>query len=413
MESSYFPLDQLTRHLRVLMGACYLLATLHALPARGQTSPAGDEEGSVAVETVTSATPQTEPHDEISRTIDDLSHPSYRARQLARWRLEQVPEKTISVVDQRLGEVSYQIGAQLVDVLSGLATHADLDVSIRARETLQKHANRVSAVGRMADNAVRAIADVQEEQALQVLTHHGARFGPANSLGIVLNGQMLRDEENFTLWIDESFTGNQEVVAWIQFLKSIDIVYLQGPHIGPAHFRAVAKLKDIKRLKCKNVSLSVHDLQQLKGFAWLKLLELAYVNVDDSYVKVLAELPISETLRLFGTQITPEGARQLAENLDGIEIYCGKGGHLGIATHPSNTFVTEVKPNTGAQRAGILDGDQLTHVNGVKISNMSELRAELAKHAAGETVRITLVRQPLPNEFEELSLPVTLTEDPN
>jgi hypothetical protein len=349
----------------------------------------------------------------IQQQIRELSHPSFRTRQLARWRLEQTPELAIEAIDACLGQVEYNTGAQLVDVLSALATQTDVTISLQARETLQKHANRVSAVGRMADNAMRAIADLQEEQALQILTHHGARFGPSNLLGIVLNGQIPRNDPDFALWIDDSFTGGDEAVVWIQFLKSIDTVYFQGPNIGAGHFRAISKLPDIKRLKCKNVKLSVDDLTRLKGFTWLKLLELAYVDIDDSYLNVLAELPISDTLRLFGTRISAAGAERLARQLDGIEIYCARGGHLGIATHPSNTIITEVKPNTGAQRAGIMELDRLTHVDGVAISNMSELRAELAKHSASESVQITLIREPLPGTSEEHTLTVTLTEDPN
>jgi S1-C subfamily serine protease len=44
---------------------------------------------------------------------------------------------------------------------------------------------------------------------------------------------------------------------------------------------------------------------------------------------------------------------------------------------------------------------------------MSELRAELAKHSASESVQITLIREPLPGISEEHTLTVTLTEDPN
>jgi hypothetical protein len=349
----------------------------------------------------------------IEQQIRDLSHASFRTRQLARWRLEQSPQLAIEAINACLGQTEYNTGAQLVDVLSTLATQTDVTISLKARETLQKHANRVSAVGRMADNAMRAIADLQEEQALQILTHHGARFGPSNLLGIVLNGQMLRNDPDFALWIDESFTGNDEVVAWIQFLKSIDTVYFQGPKIGPAHFRAISKLPEIKRLKCKHVTLTEQDIANLKNFTWLKLLELAYVDIDDSYLQLIAELPISDTLRLFGTRISAEGAQRLAQQLDGIEIYCGRGGHLGIATHPSNTVITEVKPNTGAQRAGIQELDRLTHIDGVQITNMSELRAELAKRSAEESVQITLIREPLPGTFEEHTVKVTLTEDPN
>ena len=349
----------------------------------------------------------------IDEQIASLSHASYRARQLARWRLEQAPLQAIAAIRGGLPSVDYHTGAQLVDILSGFATHADVAVSAAAREALQRHANRVSAVGRLADNALHAIADLQEGQALEMLRFHGARFGSSNFLGLVFNGKPHQEMEDFAMVLDGSFTGGEEVVAWIQFLKTVDTVYIEGTSISPAHFRAVAQLPNIKKLKCKHVSISRDDLGLLKNCAWLELLELAYVDIDDSYLGLLEQLPISETLRLFGTQISIAGAERLARQLDGIEIYCARGGHLGIATHPSNTLVTAVNNNTGAQRAGIRESDELTHVNGVEIANMTELRAQLATHAAGDTIQISLTRQIYPNAMQELTLDVTLTEDPN
>lgn len=351
--------------------------------------------------------------DYIDRQIDSLNDPSYRTRQLARWRLEQSPQLTLEAMQDCLTQVSYNTGAQLVDILSALATHADVSISLQAREMLQQHANRVSAVGRMADNALHAIADLQEGQALEILRFHGARFGSSNFLGIVLNGKPVQENEDFALYIDSSFTGGDAVVGWIQFLKTVDTVYLEGSQINHAYFQAIAELPNIKKLKCKSVTMSLADVSLLKNFAWLELLELAYVDIDDAYLSLLEELPVSETLRLFGTNISAAGAEHLAQQLDGIEIYCGKGGHLGIATHPSNTLVTTVNNNTGAQRAGIRENDVLTHVNGVEIHNMAELRSELAKHAAGDSIQVKLTRELYPNVVEEHSLTVTLTEDPN
>lgn len=351
--------------------------------------------------------------------IQDLNAPSFRKRQFARWKLEQTPLESIGAIEACLGEATYNSGAQLVDILSTLATHIDVTVSIRAQQVLEQYANRVSAIGRLADNSLRAIADLQEEQALQILSHHGARFGSSIFLQLVFNGKppgsrQLSDVEDFALVIDDSFTGDEKVIAWIQFLKSVDTVYFEGERIGHQHFRAISVLPNIKKLKCKNVAVSQADLLLIKNFAWLKILEIAYADIDDSYLTILGELPMSETLRLFGTHVSAAGAQQLSQQLDGIEIYCGKGGFLGVSTNTTNTEVGGVGRNSGAERAGIREGDRLTHVNGVEINNMSDLRAELAKHAAGESILVKLTRPPpVEGPREELTLTVTLTEDPN
>lgn len=350
--------------------------------------------------------------------IRALSDPSYRVRQMARWRLEQSPLETLAAIEGCLADVDYNTGGQLIDLLSALATHSEEAISGHARAILRTHANRVSSVGRKADAALRAIADLQEAQAIEILTHHGAHFGSPNRLGFSLNARLSLESGELSLWIDQSFSGDDDVVAWIQFLKSIDTVFFEGPEINSNHFRALAKLPGIKNVKLKHVSVTADDLNALSSFQSLELLELCYVDVDDSFLDQIAKLPISQSLRLSGTGISSEGAKRLARQLDGIEIYCGKGGFLGIQTHPKDTLVNDVIDGSGAKLAGIEIDDELTHVDGVPIKNMADLRTELGKHPAGDRIVITLKRtlpsteMPNTQNVVELKLEVTLGEDP-
>ncbi len=354
----------------------------------------------------------------IEAEIRALGDPSYRVRQLARWRLEQAPLETLAAIEECLGEVDYNTGGQLIDLLSAMAMHNDVDISIRAIQALRANSNRLSSVGRKAGTALRAIADLQEAQAIEILTHHGAHFGSPNRLGFTLNARLARESGELSLWIDESFSGDDDVVAWIQFLKSIDTVFFEGSEINSSHFQALANLPSVKNVKLKHVSVTVDDLTALSSFQSLELLELCYVDVDDSCLDLLAKLPISQSLRLYGTRISQAGAERLAGQLDGIEIYCGQGGYLGIATDPKNTLVTEVIDGSGAKLAGIERDDELTHVDGEPITNMTELRNELGKHPAGDRVVISLKRtltntqDPNASEVVELKMEVTLGEDP-
>lgn len=350
----------------------------------------------------------------IQQQIDDLSNPSYRARQLARWRLEQHPALAVEVIGQALESVEYNTAAQLVDLLSILATHGDVAISVKARETLAKNANRVSSVGKLADNAVRAIADLQEEQAIEVLLHHHAKIGTPDELRFNLNARVVRGNE-LAIRIDDDFTGSDETIEWIQFLQSVETVFLEGPSIDSRYFRAIARMPKVKNVKLKHVSVSIQDLEQLKKFPDLEILELNYADVGDDTLSTLAALPISQSLRLYGTKITPQGAQQLAKQLDGIDIYCGRGGYLGVATHPANTMVSQVIPGSGAARAGIREGDELLQVDGVDIKNFEDLRTELGKHGAGDQLRITARRRfsSNPTDMIELDFQVTLGEDPS
>ena len=298
----------------VLGVVCWLFAE----PARGQ--PAKGQPGDAPAELRAE-------REAIQRHIRDLSHPDYRTRQLARWRLEQRPAAAIDAVGEELADADYNTAVQLIELLSELAVHGDVNVSLRSRETLYEHAQRVTSTGRLAANAVQAISDLQEEQAIETLTHHGARIASYDSLDFNLNARTYSGN-GFTLWINEDFTGDDESIEWIQFLKSVENVFLEGATIDSRHYRAVARLTGVKNLKLKHVQLSVDDLELFRGFTDLELLEINYVPIDDSCLTTLAKLPVSQSLRLYGTRVTSEGVAQLAQQLDGIDIYRGSCGYL-------------------------------------------------------------------------------------
>ena len=418
------------RHLQPLLFVSLLL--LSHLPAQDAATqaPAADDSTSIAPPASGATTNNTATADNgatadagataentadaaaIEAHIRDLGNASYRVRQLARWRLEQSPLQSLAAIEACLAQVDYETGDQLIDLLSAMATHSDVAISLRARATLEARANSVSSLGRRAATALRAIADLQEAQALEILSYHGARFGSPNALGFTLNAQLEQPSQVLSLWIDQSFTGDQTTIAWIQFLKSIDSVFFEGPDIGDQHFEALSQLPSIKKVKLKHVRLTRENLQALSSLQTLEMLELSYVDIDDSHLELVAKLPVSQSLRLFGTNITNEGAERLAKQLDGIEIYCGKGGYLGIATNTKDTVVSNIIAGSGAQLAGIQLRDVLTHVDDVPISDMTELRTELGKHGAGDKIVISLKRPLTPNQTVELHLDVTLGEDP-
>ena len=60
---------------------------------------------------------------------------------------------------------------------------------------------------------------------------------------------------------------------------------------------------------------------------------------------------------------------------------------------------------TGAQR-----GDLITHIDGVRVNNYGELRSELSKHSAGDTVTLTLLRVEYRRE-NSFTVQATLVED--
>ncbi len=340
--------------------------------------------------------------EKLQQQIEWLNHPSYQARQLAQWRLGRSPEQSLPLLREALAEADHNTGTRIIDLLTEFALDDSVSVSLEALQLLEETAQDITSVGKMAENSLAAIADLQERQAIEVLMHHSARIGQRQ---FSLNGTMGPQTEN-ALHITSEFSGDDEVIQWIRFLKSVETVCLEGPTIDHRHLEAIVHIEGLKNIKLKDVSLTADDLRILQQFTDLTHLGLIYVPVDDSVVELLAELPISTSMKLYGTKLTDEGFARLAAQLDDVQFYFGQGGFLGVSSF-FNTLRVRVTHGSAAQEAGMLTGDEIVEVNSKKLASFLDLRQELSRFEAGDKVQIVALRGGLPMIFE-----VTLKEEP-
>ena len=103
---------------------------------------------------------------------------------------------------------------------------------------------------------------------------------------------------------------------------------------------------------------------------------------------------------------------ETGEYVDTESAYLGiKGGDVTsemIAyNYPEGVYVAAIVSGSGADKAGIQEGDVITAIEGTPISGMNELQRELDSYSAGDTVTITLARQQ-GQGFQEMDVDVTL-----
>lgn len=353
-----------------------------------------------------------------SRAVEEiqrLAHPSYRTRQAARNHLEENPYESLPAIEQMIQRADVVSGVQLVEILSGLAAHSDLTVSHQATQILAAAANKATNVGLAAANSLSAIRDLQEERANEVLVGLGAYIGPQN---FSLNGRVSNVEGPWSLRIDEQFDGTDQDFEWIRYLKSVRVVYFRGSNISPRAIEAICQLKDLQAVKLRSVTLTKDQLLLFQDLHSLEHLGLSYMDVDDSFVPNLMQLSIGHSIRLYGTKVSEAGAEQLVKQFDGLEIFRGSGGFLGISSVSRVAQVEQVTPGSAASRAGIRQGDTITAINDTPIQTFEELRKELGKYEADETVYVRLTRyhyDDLKNTpvATELTVKATLQEESN
>jgi S1-C subfamily serine protease len=61
-------------------------------------------------------------------------------------------------------------------------------------------------------------------------------------------------------------------------------------------------------------------------------------------------------------------------------------------TDPDQCLISDVVPNSGAQRAGIKIGDVIEKIDGQKIETFDDLKLHVAQHRAGDKLSVTVNR---------------------
>ncbi|MFO0942730.1 MAG: PDZ domain-containing protein [Pirellulales bacterium] len=366
----------------------------------------------VFAQTLPSKLDAADVHKLISQQIKLLNNPSYRVRQVAKYVVERHPKEAIEVIRKEINQVDAVVGVQLVDMVGALALHSDLAINNGASELLHEIANDATSVGRSARNSLSSLADLQEEKAIRILRAHGAYIGPQN---FSIDGkEPVASSPRFSLMIAENFTGTDAEFKWIRFLKSVQVVYLRGSKITPAAVEATSHLKHLRGLKFRSCKITQEQLLKFADFISLDQFGLSYVNVDDSFIPAIEKLPIGESLRLYGTQITAFGRDRLAETFEGVEVFRGSGGFLGISSSANSTIVGKVSPNSAASQAGLRMRDRILAINEVPVNSFDDIRQQLGKHAAGDKIEIAIDRPVnfyAPEERNLMTLTVTLQEE--
>jgi PDZ domain len=322
----------------------------------------------------------------LAAQLDLLDSPEFRARELAAFRLEQHPNTTIQLIAKSAPQASLNSASLQIALLDRFLSHPDTLIKTYAYDTLKDFSlTKTTALASLAASSVKAIEDDFERQAFEILTNAGADIG---YLDLNINGSKLNRSDLGVEISVNKFTGDSNTLTWLRYLKSVKIVSLEGEFASAEALTLVAQMAGVKKILLRGTyvrpgyyetKLKPSDLLVLKSLPEIQHFEMKYMSIDDSFVPSLCQLPLTESLRLFGTAISEQGKFEIAQQLDGLEIYRGGGGFLGIGSAPTGPVkVTQVTEDSAAKNAGIEDGDIILEIQGTPIKNFAGLRATLA-----------------------------------
>lgn len=327
-----------------------------------------------------------------SQWIEQLSAPSFGARQMARIQLLRQQRDGLPDLEAALQRADADLSWRLISILSDLAADPNAGPGPEALAVLQRTAK--SPRSHLAELARRSLESLGYQQRLVVereLVQMGAFAGYANIQVITVANQEL-----FHLRVDEDFTGNSEDLRRLQWLHGIEMLILEGEQVDRQWLLQASKMPNLRILQLRRTRLNQEDLKQLHEFPRLETLELIYSPIGDESIDTLVELPVWGNLRLFGTRISSDGFSQLAEKLTDIELVFGRGGYLGVSIRDLNgVVISETIAGGAAQQGGLIPDDRLLAINQQPLLRFEDLRKELSKFAPGDSIEVLYERTDL------------------
>lgn len=119
-------------------------------------------------------------------------------------------------------------------------------------------------------------------------------------------------------------------------------------------------------------------------------------------------IPINDAMEVVNALIAGENLEKTQTaylGIGGSDVSSDVASAYGL---PEGVYVKSVYPGSGADEAGICQGDIITGVDGKEIKSMTELQGLLMDYSAGDTVSLTVWR--MNNGYQSMEVSVTLTD---
>jgi hypothetical protein len=354
--------------------------------------------------------------DQIDRWIQQLESDSYASRHLAIQLLQPHPNLAMAAVERAVDSAEEDAANRLIRLLGRWSANPDIGYGAKAYEVLQRVAQGgVSARSALALNVIDAIRANQSIRSTEYLGRLSAFVGLERDKLFAMNMQY---EMLYVLRINEAFRGTVEDLKCAQWLADVQVVRLIGPRIDRDWLEQIVKIPNLRTLQIRHTSITSEDLKVLYSLNRLEGLEILYTPIDDGAIEVLGNMPLWGRLRVFGTQMSAEGAERLKKQLEGMDVTFGLGGFLGIGSNQDTLVISQVMAGGGAEKAGLRVQDRIISIQGKKLERFMELRAELAKYPPGAVVNIEFERIERSDSFEGITavtqtIEVTLGEQPD
>jgi hypothetical protein len=329
--------------------------------AHGSQASVAQTEGDASP--VTPDAPSVDPA-KLDAWIAQLDDDMFAIRESAQQQLAAAGATALADVGQAAAGGSLESSTRAVNILLSWAQSTDAELSLGALEQLAVLKNRPTESAM----AAQRLADVREAAALKAIVDLGGHVDFDRQLAGA-NGL----NPSLQVIIGPQWKGGLEGLRHLQAIRRASTVSFHSSAVGEEALEHLASLTHLKRIEF-------------------------YQDPD--------------------SQVSPEAVNKLKERLPQVAVEIRGAARLGIAgphmiagmPNPGGASVTQVLPGSAAAKAGLVQGDVITHIANSEVKDFEHLTKEIAQCRPGQSVALKVIRQSPPGQPPQ-TLDVTVTFD--
>jgi hypothetical protein len=296
----------------------------------------------------------------------------------------------IPAAESHAADTDAETRTRLFEVLQQLACRSDEPLRDEAQNALFRlRASEVSNIAGFARLSLDLVRKTRRADALAFFAERGVHLKTVyNPLGVA----MVSSEQR--LEIGDDWSGEESDLRRLVDLSDVTHVRIEGDQVPENVLEYVVKMPALAMLTLRKTKTSGDSLRALRDATNLQSLHILYVPVEDEVTTTLTELNQLGLLRIYGSKLSEEAAKQLNSKLPVTKVDIRRGGFfgVGVAGHPLGCIITTVQAGSVASKAGINEGDVILSFEGKRVFDFESLTAEIAKFPAGEEVSVAMFR---------------------
>ncbi|WP_158222594.1 PDZ domain-containing protein [Rhodopirellula sp. MGV] len=326
----------------------------------------------------------------LEQWAQELTSDRFRIRQAAKEALIQGGYEAVPALRQILDEGELDSTEAVVGILAKIAENEPPWKQDGAIATLEQIAGTgFGTKATIAKSVLKSFSEIRDLQARQELAKVGVFVGEETvALGARSRAQQV-------IRIDDGWSGDAKLLAWIRWLKGTPYVIVQGDAVRADVFESVIRLPEDMTLILIEGQLSLEAIDVLKKRDRIDAIEIRYIPLNQSLLSQLPSLGVRQALHLMGTGTKNDQLEQLRVAMPGVAVTTRSGGFLGVICRSLDQDyceVDEVIPGSGAHQAGILAGDIVIRIDDTKISRFDDLQRQINTHVPGDEIKIQIRR---------------------